>query len=220
MMKNCGKNADFKNEECFFDMHDPNATMLDGDIVLNVAIWDDNMVTDDLLGEVDISILRFFEGTRVKDWFPLSLPKSTTKLDSEIFLEINFEEAIIGMLSVTLYEGRNLKNMELVGKQDPYCKFDFGKNYTKRSKTVKKGGRNPYFREEELLFWVSKDNWHNELGIQCFDEDVGSDDIIGSLNFPILPYMTLEEDPKQELMPLRHKGEDTGELMLKLQFMP
>jgi Ca2+-dependent lipid-binding protein len=217
--KNCGKNADFKNEQAFFDMHEPGLTMLDGDIVLTVAVWDDNMITDDLLGEVEISILRFFDGTKIKEWFPLSLPKSSSKLTSEILLEFDFEAALIGMLSVTIYEGRNLKNMELVGKQDPYCKFDFGKKYTKRSKTVKKGGRNPYFKEEELLFWVSKDNWHNDLILSCYDEDVGSDDLIGQARFSVLPYM-VQEEAKQELVQLRNKKDKTGEILMKIEFLP
>ena len=143
------------------------------------------MISDDLLGEVDVSILRLFSGNYVKEWFPLKFvgkPIPGVESPGEIFVQFHFEPALVGMLCVTVYEGRNLKNMELVGKQDPYVKISFGANYSKRTKTANKGGRNPYFREEELLFWVSKDNWHNELGIQCFDEDVGSDDIIGSLN--------------------------------------
>lgn len=131
---------------------------------------------------------------------------------------------------------RNLKNMELVGKQDPYCQFAFGKtpkgsDYKKKTKTVKKGGRNPYFksvfhiniirircciflhcsafREEELLFWVSQDNWHNDLVLTCYDEDVGSDDLIGVARFSILPYM-IQDEAKQELIQLRNKKEETG----------
>lgn len=221
--KNSGKNPDFKNEHVTFDIHDPQALLLDDDIVLKLSVWDDNMISDDLLGEVDVSILRFFGGAYVKEWFPLKfVGKPIAGVDSpgEIFVQFHFEPALVGMLCVTVFEGRNLKNMELVGKQDPYVKIALGPNYSKRTKTAPKGGRNPYFREEELLFWVSKDNWHNELAIQCFDEDVGSDDLIGAVSFPILPYMTPEEDPKQELVPLKNKAEDTGELMLKIEFMP
>ncbi len=34
---------------------------------------------------------------------------------------IMFEEAKIGMLVVSLYEGRDLKSMDPLGKMDPFC---------------------------------------------------------------------------------------------------
>ena len=128
--------------------------------------------------------------------------------------------------------------MELVGKQDPYCQFAFGKTpkgseYKKKTKTVKKGGRNPYFkyllsfactfasiictlfREEELLFWVSQDNWHNDLVLSCYDEDVGSDDLIGVARFSILPSM-IQDEAKQELIQLRNKKEETGKFLFEM----
>jgi hypothetical protein len=216
--KNQSKNADFKSEALFFDMQDPKGMLLDGDIALKLSVWDDNMISDDLLGEADVSILQFFEGKRVRQWVPLMFP-GAAKSTSEIYVEFFFEVAMVGMLCITTFEGRDLKNMELVGKQDPYVKYSLGEQYSKRTKTVDKGGRNPYFKEEELLFWISKDNWHNDLEIHCFDEDVGSDDLIGKAKFSILPYMT-QDDPKQELLPLKNKDRDTGELMLSINFMP
>ncbi len=75
-------------------------------------------------------------------------------------------------------EGRNLKSMELIGKQDPYCKFEHG-NLTKRSKTIEKGGRNPYFGEEEICFWITAESWVQDMMLRLYDEDVGSDDFIG-----------------------------------------
>ena len=46
-------------------------------------------------------------------------------------------------------------SQELIGKQDPYCKFTLGK-LKEKTKTVKKGGTNPYFNEEECVFWIGK----------------------------------------------------------------
>ncbi len=38
---------------------------------------------------------------------------------------------------------------ELVGKQDPYCLAEF-KDQRQRTNTVRNGGTNPYFNEDEL----------------------------------------------------------------------
>ena len=138
---------------------------------LLVQIWDANRFADDLLGEVTLSILDFMEmedlehygvlnSNRSVDWWPLMY---TTKNGSvkagEIRLQIEFLPATEGILVVTCFEGRNLKNMELIGKQDPYCKFTLGKKIKKRTRTVKKGGTNPFFNEEEVEFWIGKTDW-------------------------------------------------------------
>lgn len=58
---------------------------------------------------------------------------------SSIFILVySFEFAKVGILSITTVEGRNLKSMELIGQQDPYCKLEFG-SIIRRGKTIKKG---------------------------------------------------------------------------------
>ena len=49
--------------------------------------------------------------------------------------------------------------------QDPYCKFTLGKKLKKRTRTVKKGGTNPFFNEEEVEFWIGKKDWVKK----CFE---------------------------------------------------
>ena len=41
------------------------------------------------------------------------------------------------------------------------------------------GGTNPFFNEEEVEFWIGKQDWGAPLVFSCLDEDVGSDDLIG-----------------------------------------
>eukprot|EP00945_MAST-04E_sp_MAST-4E-sp1_P005999 g5999.t1 len=108
--------------------------------------------------------------------------------------------------------------MELVGKQDPYCKFTLGKA-KQRTKTVKKGGTNPYFNEEECEFWIGKEQWTNPLVFSCFDEDIGSDDLIGGRRFSLLPLFCRKE-PMHDWFEITNKGKKAGEVQMKLQFFP
>lgn len=128
------------------------------------------------------------------------------------------DKALVGILSITTIEGRNLKSMELIGKQDPYCKFELG-SYSKRGKTVNKGGKNPYFGEEELLFWIAEGAWINNMVLSCYDEDVGSDDLIGTATFSVLRFMR-DIGSKEHLVPLKNNNKDAGEVLLKFEFLP
>lgn len=38
--------------------------------------------------------------------------------------------------------------------------------YQKRSRVVKGGGSSPFFREEEIVLWIDKENWVNDLQLQ------------------------------------------------------
>ncbi len=44
---------------------------------------------------------------------------------------------------------------ELIGKQDPYLLLEF-KEQRQRTNTIKNGGTNPYFNEEELEVYVQR----------------------------------------------------------------
>ena len=113
---------------------------------------------------------------RSVDWWPLTYATKNGVIPAgEVRLQIEFLPATEGVLVVTAFEGRNLKNMELIGKQDPYCKFTLGKKLKKRTRTVKKGGTNPFFNEEEVEFWIGSTDWGHPLVFSCLDEDVGSD---------------------------------------------
>jgi Ca2+-dependent lipid-binding protein len=68
---------------------------------------------------------------------------------------VTYLEAKVGLLLLTLFEGRNLKNMDTVGKQDPYVVFNIGDKYKKKSQVITDGGVNPYFKEARgVSRWV------------------------------------------------------------------
>ena len=72
-----------------------------------------------------------------------------------------------------------------------YCVFKFGET-KKKGRVCHQGGSAPFFGEEEFEFWIGEDGWTNELVFACYDEDVGSDDLIGGKRFSVFDYMYVE----------------------------
>ncbi|TYZ61445.1 hypothetical protein PybrP1_011963 [[Pythium] brassicae (nom. inval.)] len=219
-LKKCTSTVIFHEETLAFDLTDPKALVADGDVPLRLEVYDENLLSDELLGEVRFSALRFFDGKVHRETLPLRLPALGPDglACGELEVEIKMDIALVGMLSLVLMEGRNLKSMELIGKQDPYCKLSIG-GFSKRGKTIPKGGRNPYFGEEELLFWVTEDLWVNRMQLSLFDEDIGSDDLIGSAQFSVLHFMeTL--GPQEHVIAIKNNGQSAGDVLLKIEFFP
>jgi len=115
-----------------------------------------------------------------------------------LILEIVFEEASSGIMEVTLYEATGLRNIDPMGQQDPYVQFSLGPHYKKRSKTIKKGGINPYFEEETLLLWVDQENWIHNLKVMVLDDDAKEEKPIGETSFSLLSYMKGSSDDARE----------------------
>ncbi|TMW66507.1 hypothetical protein Poli38472_004272 [Pythium oligandrum] len=216
-LKKCTSTVIFPEEVVAFDIVKPQTLVTDGDVPIKLELYDENILSDELIGEVRFSALRFFDGKSHKEVLPLTLP-STKESCGELEVEIKMDIALVGMISVVLLEGRNLKSMELIGKQDPYCKLTIG-SFTKRGKTVQKGGRNPYFGEEELLFWITEDLWVNKMQLSVFDEDTGSDDLIGEAQFSVLHFMESLQS-EEHAIPLKNSGQKAGDVVMRVTFYP
>ena len=190
------------------------------------------VLRDSLLGFCDLSVCDFMGGEsfRKKDWFKLSFKdkKGNVSGAGELRMDIEFQPSRMGYLVITCFEGRGLKNMELIGKQDPYCKFTLGK-LKKRGQTIPKGGTDPYFGEEEITFWIDERNWQPGIVFECFDEDIASDDLIGKTAFSVLPFMTgaknheefLAEgtpEPVEKWYEIFQGKKRSGEVLLKMSF--
>lgn len=111
-------------------------------------------------------------------------------------------ESRVGIALLTLYEGRNLKNREILGKQDPYVTFSIGDKYKKKSQVITDGGINPYFKEEMFNLWVDRKNWVHDLTVHVYDEDEGTDDLIGTTKMSLLEMMaeTKPDEVKERLV--------------------
>ena len=74
--------------------------------------------------------------------------------------------------------GKNLKDMELIGKMDPYVTLKCGKEEFK-TKVQKKAGTNPTFNQSFIFNLEGKED---ALHINVLDEDLVSDDHIGRVD--------------------------------------
>lgn len=68
-------------------------------------------------------------------------------------------------LSVILFEARNLKNNELIGKQDPYVEIRTNLQ-TMTSRTHLNGGKNPSIFLMVVFYWIA---WGQEFTIKAKD---------------------------------------------------
>jgi len=189
---------------------------------------------DELLGTCNMSVTRFFKTPYVvfAESMPFLGPGEKTT-NQRVELEFSFEEARTGMFVVMLYEARGLRQIDPLGQQDPYVQLSLGSRYKKKSKVIEGGGVEPYFAEEEVLMWVDKENWVNDLRIDLYDQHIGDEKVIGFTHFSLLPYMDMKpseardeafdlfyeylKDPKDE----KSKVEVTcGEIVMKITYMP
>ncbi|XP_077989292.1 multiple C2 and transmembrane domain-containing protein 1-like isoform X2 [Glandiceps talaboti] len=84
-----------------------------------------------------------------------------------------------GVVTITLFEGRNLIAMDEAGTSDPYVKFRLG-NQKYKSKTIQRT-TNPKWREQFDLYLFEDQS--SVLEVTVFDHDVGSkDDLMGRCN--------------------------------------
>ncbi|EQC31150.1 hypothetical protein SDRG_11078 [Saprolegnia diclina VS20] len=215
--KKAGRDVGFLEELLQVNLESPSLLVHTNDVLLTVELWDENMISDELLGYANVSLLRFFDGHEHKETIPL-LHMKTGMPAGELDIAFCLRIATPGLLSFILMEGRKLKNMELIGKQDPYIKLEHDSRM-KRSKTIDKGGTNPYFGEEEICFWITADSWVHDVIVRCYDEDVGSDDFIGESALSVLePMRTL--GVHDVVLPLLNSGKSAGEILMKIQFYP
>ena len=131
--------------------------MYGGDLQLTIELYHKSALKDELLGFCQMSVLRFLKNPYVV--YTESLPifeKGRQDSTSKLKLEFSFEEARTGMFVVTLYEAQGLRQLDPLGQQDPYVQLSLGDRYKKRGKSVKGGGVEPYFTEEQILMWVDK----------------------------------------------------------------
>ena len=155
--------------------------------------------------------------------FPLTLlyPGDETS-NMELNLITAFEEAKVGLVVFTLYEGRQWKAH---GKLENFVTINMGEKYQKKSANAKDCKCNPWFKEEQIVMWANNTNWVDDVMVRCYDDDGANNQFVGQASFSLIPYMTMSptrftpqsfaiKKPKEPDSP---EMEQTGEIVLKVQ---
>lgn len=187
-------NPKFDDEIVSFDIIEPSQYVFKDDVQIMIEIMHKGTLKDELIGSVSMSVLRFFSAPYVgfEEKVPLFLPGAKNIM--KVSLEIMFQEARTGIFQVTLFDAQNLRNIDPMGKQNPYVQLSLGDFYKKKSKTIQNGGTEPYFEEEDILMWADQLNWHYPLAVNVLDQLVGIDKPIGQTEISLLPYMNIKSD--------------------------
>lgn len=103
----------------------------------------------------------------------------------ELIMKAQFLPA--GRLTIEVLEGRDLRSVETIGRQDPYVVLRTSgqaTTITRRTGVDTDGGTEPRWNETVQMMLVDQFT----MQIECWDHDViGSDDLIGQCQFSLLP---------------------------------
>ncbi|PNW76447.1 hypothetical protein CHLRE_11g467594v5 [Chlamydomonas reinhardtii] len=120
-----------------------------------------------------------------------------------------------GVMSVTMEFGKDLKDGDWFGKQDPYCIIRIG-GQTFRTRTAVDGGRNPVWNETFRFNVINENN----VDVEIKDEDVGKDDLIGTCTFSLAKARESGSDRIQAPVVSKKSRKQRGFLSIALSWEP
>ena len=202
---------------------------------LNVTVRNKGHVEDVLIGSGDFSLRK--AASKLEDLVEVTCPLKNSKgkpagrvvLYTQLKKEIKDEDVLIdpkftfGNFKITRILAFNLKNVELIGNQDPYVKLSLGA-WTGKTHTI--NGAGDHASWEFLTFEMDMDRQTLEsnipLEVQVFDENQArSDALIGSGSATIKAcgaQINKEIDLKVSLVD--SKGKASGRLTLTCSLCP
>eukprot|EP00519_Triparma_laevis_P003355 CAMPEP_0182506790 /NCGR_PEP_ID=MMETSP1321-20130603/21932_1 /TAXON_ID=91990 /ORGANISM="Bolidomonas sp., Strain RCC1657" /LENGTH=2200 /DNA_ID=CAMNT_0024712587 /DNA_START=158 /DNA_END=6756 /DNA_ORIENTATION=- len=222
--------ADWSNEELNIPADDLFKVEEENEVNLYVDLMDDNMLSDTCMGSVVVPLKADYisnPGVEVEKTYSVSGGKGA----GDLKLKISFQRSKLGALLVTLVDAKNLANragiMGSAKNMDPYVQVSVNKAKPGRSRTINNGGKTPSFNNQELLiFCDEKDSWKEDVEVTVYDDNIGSDAVIGKSTFSLMDYMNPKdvadadkEDPVKSFS-LLHKGKSAGELRMGTRFLP
>jgi len=111
-------------------------------------------------------------------------------------------------------EGKFLKDKDIIGKMDPYCKIKIGR-HSGKSSVAKKEGTNPIWDDV-----ITIEKKHNEqfAKLKVKDKDRFTlNDRIGEAKIPLADVLV---GNYRQWIPISKKSEVTGEILMEITFLP
>ena len=105
------------------------------------------------------------------------------------------------------------RDTETFGKMDPYVKIETRMQKFKTS-TVNNGGKNPKWTNQS--FTIDVKYIGDDLNLSVWDEDVGSDDCVGSAVIKLSSFCV--GNGVDEWFEIQHKGRKAGMVHIKSQW--
>ena len=182
----------------------------DESLTCTVEIYDDNYMKDICIGKVVVDLKELLMR-------PCTPWRQYHELDGNggsVDLTLNFFAAYSGICRVTLVEARNLTNPNMTGKPDIYCHMTLKggrRKQVKKTPTINDSDLDPKFDRQVFNFWCEEGAFFNGLKCDLYDDDVGRDDLMGSVAIDLFQYAaaatTNIESPKDRVYPLKKGGE-------------
>ncbi|KAL0302306.1 UNVERIFIED_CONTAM: Synaptotagmin-5 [Sesamum calycinum] len=125
----------------------------------------------------------------------------------------------VGKLTVTVVKASGLKNMELIGKSDPYVVLHIRPLFKVRTKVID-NNLNPVWNEKFEL--IAEDKETQSLIFEVYDEDIGDDKKLGTVKFTLIdlqPEVSKELElrllPELDMLKIKDK-KDRGTLTIQV----
>ncbi|CAN1236643.1 Calcium-dependent lipid-binding protein [Linum grandiflorum] len=126
-----------------------------------------------------------------------------------------------GKLTVTVVKANDLKNMEMIGKSDPYVALHIRPVFKVKTHTVE-NNLNPVWNQTFEL--IAEDKETQSIIFEVFDKDIGQDKRLGIVKLPLVDLeaeswkdMELRLLPALDMMKVKDK-KDRGTLTLKVLY--
>ena len=198
---NVGSNVSFEDEIIALDIQEPTDYIRDEkDILLRIELLHNKLVGFDILGEIEVSIVRFLSPTfPLQESFPIKLSGEKI-VHASIDLEFKFTPVMEGLLEVNFVECNGLP---LIGSEDgPLGKIhdlmmelNLGKEsmYSDSVKIMDSSASTVPVNKTMFLA-VHKQNWFHDLTVKLHVIGESSSEIIETCSVPIISTFALDEE--------------------------
>ncbi|XP_058210725.1 calcium-dependent lipid-binding protein [Rhododendron vialii] len=126
-----------------------------------------------------------------------------------------------GKLTLTVVKANDLKNMEMIGKSDPYVVVHIQILFKVKTKVIE-NNLNPVWNQTFEL--IAEDKETQSLILEVFDKDIGQDKRLGIAKVPLIELESETEkelevrlQPSLDMLKIKDK-KDRGTLTIKVQY--